>query len=373
MCRSPAMRWLPRSRRRFLARCWSLAMRRLEMYGLPFLLAVLLSACAGGLSQVPVEARTDGPKREQAKPAVYRVSSGDTLYSIAWRYGLDYRMVARNNGISAPYTIHPGQQLRLVEYPTRPKAGSQAKAPVTPAGSTAGTVGTAGATAGATKVTAEANKAKVPVTSGGTTGTTAAKTAGTAKATAGGAQIKAPVAKAPATRPPVAKTTPSTAKRIPATQSSATQSSASQRPARSSSAKKPPAKKSPSKPKPTANIVWRWPTRGKVVRGFSGTTHKGIDIDGKAGDAVRATAAGQVVYAGSGLVGYGNLLIVKHNPVYLSAYGHNRKLLVEEGDQVNAGQRIAEKGSSATNSVKLHFEIRREGKPVDPNKLLPAR
>ena len=110
-----------------------------------------------------------------------------------------------------------------------------------------------------------------------------------------------------------------------------------------------------------------------MVRKFSGTVHKGVDIDGRAGDAVQATAAGRVVYAGSGIVGYGKLLIVKHNEVYLSAYGHNRKLLVAEGDNVTAGQKIAEKGSSATNSVKLHFEIRRGGKPVDPLSLLPRR
>jgi lipoprotein NlpD len=110
-----------------------------------------------------------------------------------------------------------------------------------------------------------------------------------------------------------------------------------------------------------------------VIRGFSGTVHKGIDIDGKAGDPVRAVAPGMVVYSGSGIVGYGNLLIVKHNELYLSAYGHNKRLLVKEGEGVKVGQQIAEKGSSATNTVKLHFEIRREGKPVNPDKLLPGR
>lgn len=133
-------------------------------------------------------------------------------------------------------------------------------------------------------------------------------------------------------------------------------------------------KTSPATPALTSGpIRWRWPTNGKVVRGFSGTVHKGVDIDGQAGDNVRTVAAGRIVYAGSGIVGYGKLLIVKHSDIYLSAYGHNRRLLVEEGDMVNQGQKIAEKGSSATNSVKLHFEIRREGKPIDPAKLLPAR
>lgn len=118
-------------------------------------------------------------------------------------------------------------------------------------------------------------------------------------------------------------------------------------------------------------IDWHWPTSGKIVRGFSGDVHKGIDIGGKSGDSVKAVAGGRIVYAGNGIVGYGNLLIVKHSEIYLSAYGHNRRLLVAEGDVVKQGQRIAEKGRSATNSVKLHFEIRREGKPVNPDKLLP--
>jgi len=110
---------------------------------------------------------------------------------------------------------------------------------------------------------------------------------------------------------------------------------------------------------------------GKVTRGYSSSVHKGIDISGKRGDAVVAVAAGKVVYAGTGIVGYGELLIVKHNEIYLSAYGHNYRLLVREGEQVKAGQKIAEKGSSGTDTVKLHFEIRKEGKPVDPQKLLP--
>ena len=101
--------------------------------------------------------------------------------------------------------------------------------------------------------------------------------------------------------------------------------------------------------------------------------HKGIDIAGKRGDPVKAVADGKVVYAGTGIVGFGELLIVKHNDIYLSAYGHNDRLLVAEGEAVRAGQKIAEKGSTGTDTVKLHFEIRKEGKPVDPQRLLPRR
>ncbi|MFV0278089.1 MAG: peptidoglycan DD-metalloendopeptidase family protein [Parahaliea sp.] len=118
---------------------------------------------------------------------------------------------------------------------------------------------------------------------------------------------------------------------------------------------------------------WRWPSRGRVVRRFSSSVHKGIDIDGKRGEAVVAVADGVVVYAGNGIVGFGELLIVKHNDSYLSAYGHNQRLLVAEGASVRAGQNIAEKGSSGTDTVKLHFEIRRDGRPVDPLSLLPKR
>ena len=118
---------------------------------------------------------------------------------------------------------------------------------------------------------------------------------------------------------------------------------------------------------------WRWPSRGKVVRTFASNVHKGIDIAGNRGDPVTATAAGKVVYAGAGVTGYGSLIIVKHNDTYLSAYGHNEQLLVSEGSVVKVGQQIATMGSSGTNSVKLHFELRRLGKPVDPLTLLPKR
>jgi lipoprotein NlpD len=101
--------------------------------------------------------------------------------------------------------------------------------------------------------------------------------------------------------------------------------------------------------------------------------HKGIDISGNRGDPVVAVAAGTVVYAGTGIVGLGELLIVKHNEIYLSAYGHNDALLVAEGEIVAAGQTIARKGSSGTDTVKLHFEIRKAGKPIDPQRLLPRR
>ena len=116
-----------------------------------------------------------------------------------------------------------------------------------------------------------------------------------------------------------------------------------------------------------------WPANGQVIAGFDEARNKGIDIAGKAGDPVFAAADGQVVYAGAGLRGYGNLVIVKHNNTFLTAYAHNQKLLVKEDQRVRKGEKIAEMGSSDADRVKLHFEIRHQGKPVDPSRFLAAR
>lgn len=124
-----------------------------------------------------------------------------------------------------------------------------------------------------------------------------------------------------------------------------------------------------------SNIAWRWPADGAIVGRYvaGDATKQGVDIAGTSGQPVKATANGVVVYSGAGLVGYGELIIIKHSDTYVSAYGHNRRLLVREGQQVKAGQSIAEMGSTGTDRVKLHFEIRRQGKPVDPLQFLPRR
>jgi lipoprotein NlpD len=121
------------------------------------------------------------------------------------------------------------------------------------------------------------------------------------------------------------------------------------------------------------DVQWLWPASGSVVSRFDETRSKGLGIAGKAGDPVLAAADGRVVYAGSGLRGYGNLVILKHNTTYLTAYAHNQTLLVKEEQTVKRGQKIAEMGATDSDRVKLHFEIRKQGKPVDPEKLLPAR
>ncbi len=135
----------------------------------------------------------------------------------------------------------------------------------------------------------------------------------------------------------------------------------------------PPPANPPAARDPDDEVNWAWPAAGAVVGNFDEAKSKGLTIGGKAGDAVLAAADGRVVYAGSGLRGYGNLVIVKHNNTYLTAYAHNQALLVKEDQVVRRGQKIAEMGSSDAERVQLHFEIRRQGRPIDPARLLPPR
>jgi len=216
---------------------------------------------------VPVEDRA--PRASDEARLVHIVSRGDTLYSIAWGAGLDYRAVARWNGIEPPYVITPGQKIRL-----RPRRG-QAPAPA---------------------VTASTRPAQ-------------------------------PAAGRVESRP---------------------------------------------EPVPAGREGWMWPVKGPILRKFStSSANPGIDIGGRAGQTVRSAADGRIVYSGDGLRGYGKLIIVKHNEMFLSAYAHNRKLLVREGDRVTRGQAIAEMGATGTDRVKLHFEIRKRGNAVDPLNYLP--
>lgn len=189
--------------------------------------------------------------------------------------------------------------------------------------------------------------------------------------------------------PPVAETAVVTK---PVASSSATTTAlpaagaASSAPAPAKAASAPAAASASSAPAPTPapaaapaasggddEIAWIWPGNGPVLAGFDEAKNKGVDIGGHAGDPVLAAGEGKVVYAGAGLRGYGNLIILKHNNTYLTAYAHNQTLLVKEDQSVKKGQKIAEMGSSDADRVKLHFEVRRQGKPVDPVKYLPAR
>lgn len=175
-----------------------------------------------------------------------------------------------------------------------------------------------------------------------------------------------------------AAVTPASAPLAPASTASAPRSGASAPGAAASAASAPAAAPAPA-PAPAAtaaaddDMAFIWPASGGLVAGFDEARNKGLDIAGKAGDPVLAAADGRVVYAGAGLRGYGNLVILKHNNTYLTAYAHNQSLLVKEDQTVRKGQKIAEMGNTDADRVKLHFEIRRNGKPVDPARYLPAR
>jgi lipoprotein NlpD len=311
----------------------------------------LLAVCAAwlvGCASDPVEDE-DRPIGESPLPSrppggSYRVVKGDTLYSISFKRGLDYREVAAWNGISAPaYKILVGQEIRFSPpgaRAARPVAASATPASA-PAAATAANTPPAGASPKDSGIFEDAPNP--PATSATTVPVTTAT-----PAPAAAAAEPAPVTSAPTATPP-SPTPPPAA--VPA--KSGNESAASS----------------------VGGIAWRWPNGGKVIGTYvaGNQTRQGIDIAGAAGDPVLACADGEVVYSGNGLLGYGELIIVKHSASFLSAYGHNRKRLVAEGDKVRAGQQIAEMGSSASSRDELHFEIRKDGKPVNPLNYLPPR
>ncbi|WP_421866816.1 peptidoglycan DD-metalloendopeptidase family protein [Motiliproteus sp.] len=262
------------------------------------LLLLVLTACSGHVAPVSersLNKQSPPPARHQSRSqpvaaklpssGYYRVQRGDTLYSIAWRYRIDFRNLAQANNIGSDYRIYPGQRLRL-------DTAAKANAPVI---------------AASTKAAASSSRSNQPRAE---------------------------------TKPAIK---PSAAVRATAV--------------------------------PSGPVKWRWPASGRVIKGFSsrGSVNKGINLAGERGDPVYAAGGGVVVYAGSGLLGYGNLIIINHNETFLSAYAHNDKLLVQERQKVDVGQKIAEIGNSGADRTMLHFEIRKEGKPVDPVRYLPRR
>ncbi len=261
-------------------------------------LPALLVGC-GGPSVAPVQtyAHYQNPRGD-----THTVNRGDTLYSIAWAYGVDYRSLAAHNGIKEPYTIYPGQRLD-VSLNAKPRAISRS-------------TWRPGAPTRSLSTDAEEKASPSPA-------------------------------------PAVTKATPQSKTTTPkrSTASSSRKQAATTRGSRIKH--------------------WMWPAKGQIVTDFASSGRKGVDISGRLGQPILAAADGRVVYAGGGLRGYGELIIVKHNKRYLSAYAHNNRILVKEGDEVKIGQRIAEMGSTGTDSVRLHFEIRRDGKPVNPVRYLP--
>jgi lipoprotein NlpD len=230
----------------------------------------LISCTSGRTVYAPVS--SVGMIEPIPQAGAHRVQSGETLYSIAWRYGLDYRYVAKRNHIDPPYRIMKGEVIYL-----------RGRAPVP------------------TPVTPHLQAARSPVVP---------------------------------PQPIVQHPPKHHFERI--------------------------------EKEPTATVTyWQWPARGPVIKTFS-DLNKGVNIKGRMGDPVLATAPGKVVYSGSGLRGYGNLIIIKHNSLYLTAYAHNSSVLVQEGEWVRRGQQIARMGNTGTQQVMLHFEIRRGGQPVNP-------
>ncbi|HEY6940230.1 peptidoglycan DD-metalloendopeptidase family protein [Dokdonella sp.] len=283
------------------------------------------------------------------KADTYLVQRGDTLYSIAFRHGVDYRELADWNGIGAPYTIYVGQELRTSAPPAAAAPAGASRMAAAPPPPRPNTVATP------TKNSAPRPGAFEPLQS------TPAPTRAEARA------ATAPASSSRDVPPPAG-----TAAAPSATTAGAASTGAGAAPA---PAPKPTAPPAPEPALPAGEVSWRWPAEGPIVGSYAAgdPTRQGIDIAGKSGDPVRAAADGAVVYSGNGLIGYGELIIIKHSPSFLSAYGHNSKRLVKEGDRVKAGQVIAEMGSSSASRDSLHFEIRRNGKPANPVDFLPRR
>jgi lipoprotein NlpD len=338
---------------------------RLAARGGAFALVALLAACATR-QPAPVEERTTRPARGAPvatvpvapaatepdwRPREYTVKRGDTLYKIALDFGLDYRELAAWNGIENANLIREGQSLRLGPpgEPAAPGAVTTAPLRTVPTPGDAKPAPSASATPLVVPGPRNADNYKA--------GPKAFKEPYSEQALRDAQRLAAAPAAAAAPEPaPVARAAP------PA----------------------PDARPAPTEPKPAPDahaaapaeddekLDWAWPAKGKLVGGFADSASlKGIDVAGTAGQPVTAAAPGKVVYAGTGLRGYGKLIIVKHNATYLSAYAHNRELLVKEGQLVTKGQKIAEMGNTDADQVKLHFEIRRLGKPMDPLKYLP--
>ena len=294
------------------------------------LAAVMLAGCASNSGRAPVTELGDIEKKpavstgthvkksvraaNDPRPLTHVVQKGDTLYGIAFNYGLDYHEIAEINNIQDPYLIHEKQEIRLFSASTVPVASGSAKI-------------------------VESKPQGIPV------------------------KDQPKVAKLPYSEQALAEI--QKMQEMP------------HKPESIAVAKIEP--QPDTKPEVAIDSVvaedaleWGMPASGKVVGTFSESANrKGVDFSGKVGQPVVASAAGKVVYSGSGLRGYGKLVIIKHNNTYLSAYAHNDQILVKEGQTVTKGQKIAEMGSTDSDQVKLHFEIRKFGKPVDPAKYLP--
>ncbi|OOF66692.1 hypothetical protein BKG95_09835 [Rodentibacter pneumotropicus] len=292
-----------------------------------------VSDCTGsGSINVPRNPNTNAPDYSQIqkgsyKGETYKVNKGDTMFLVAYLAGMDVKELAAMNNMSEPYSLSVGQTLKIGKCVTKTvtttvpvNAASAPAKPVEPAvtyrpGANGTQIGSDGTIIGPVKSGAGVPSAAPTYTT--STNVPSAPVA-TGNTTPVNANVVVPIA---------------------------------------------------------SNVAWTWPASGNIIQGFSSSDggNKGIDISGSRGQSVKAAAAGRVVYAGNALRGYGNLIIIKHNDDFLSAYAHNDRILVSDQQEIKAGQEIAKMGSTGTNNVKLHFEIRYKGKSVDPIRYLPRR
>ncbi len=290
------------------------------------------------------------------RPDTYTVKKGDTLFSIGLEHGYDYKDIAQANNIVSPYNIKVGQMLKFTALKEKPSTiainnqDNQDGVVITP-------INIESSTANSTSTNASADP---PVSAKSAPPSVLAISEPKAiREHYSNDALKKPLPTSkPATKTTVDKTTGDNVATKPAV--IATPDTV-----------KPSAKAKVDNEAPD-DMDWAWPTKGKVTANFNEASNKGIDIAGSTGQAITAAAPGKVIYSGSDLRGYGKLVIIKHNSSYLSVYAHNSLIVVKEGQQVSRGQKIAEMGNTDSNSVNLHFEIRHQGKSIDPTKYLSA-
>lgn len=381
--------------------------RRLMIGGL----ALALAGCVSQQEQAPdVRVEDLSNSRAPDTPEVYTVQTGDTLYGIAWRHDMDYRDMARVNNIPAPYTLQPGQRLTLVEGGKARAANADASQDGNGGASEGVNAGAAGAVV-ATGLGSESVSASAQGESSSLDWLLPAEGEGQAAAVPGpvtGSETAA------ATDEAESQAVEQARKRDQQSSQSVNDAEAIAKKAREESQDRQRAEKgaqeaqakaeaeakkqaeqetqaaqaeqekaeeskaADSQPKrysPVAEVPWSWPVNGSVIGDFGegSSVTAGIDIDGQKGQPVKAAGPGIVVYAGDGVRGYGNLILLKHNDQFLSAYAHNEALKVKENDVVSSGDVIATMGDSGADGVRLHFEVRKDGQPQNPLDYLPKR
>lgn len=318
-------------------------------------LFILVTACANNppapvidrtpqSKPTPPVAKPPGKGTEVDKdwrPDNHIVKKGETLFGIGLQYGIDYKEIAAANNITPPYPVQIGQRLDLSSF--KAKIAPATESSVTEDGVVITPMKTEPAVVADKSVTVNKPVNEKPITSAVTPVLSEPKA------------IREPYSLQAMNRTP--------------TQTGPT-STAAIKPGETQSAESKPTDTAGTTATGDESMAWAWPTQGKVITSFNEATNKGIDIAGETGQAIQAASAGKVIYSGSDLRGYGKLVIVKHNKTYLSVYAHNSKIVVKEGQNVVAGQKIAEMGNTDSSTTKLHFEIRRLGKSVDPAKYL---